>query len=139
MTNIDIIENKLSAIEKYLRILKVYKKYSQKTIEQDVTLKGAVERYLYLVIQSAIDLAEAVISFKNLRKPTEYRETFEILFEKHLIPNSLKEKLIKMTGFRNIVAHDYAKLDFAVVYNVLKNRLTDIQRFSANIKKQFKL
>ncbi|OGJ43008.1 hypothetical protein A3B60_01020 [Candidatus Peregrinibacteria bacterium RIFCSPLOWO2_01_FULL_39_12] len=139
MTSIDIIENKRSAIEKYLKILKTYKKYSQKIIKQNVTLKGAVERYLYLVIQSAIDLAEAVISFKNLRKPTEYRETFEILFEEHLIPNSLKEKLIKMTGFRNVVAHDYTKLDFAVVYNVLKNRLVDIQQFSVAIKKQFKL
>ena len=70
MTNFSVIENKISYLRKYLDILEGYKKYTREQIEKDVDIKGMVERYLYLAVQSAIDLAEAVLSFKYLLKPT---------------------------------------------------------------------
>ncbi len=70
MTNLAVIENKISAIRKYLKILERYKKYSRDEIEGNVDIRGAVERYLYLATQAVIDLADAVIAYKNFRKPT---------------------------------------------------------------------
>ncbi len=70
MTNLSVIENKISAAQKHLKILERYKKYSEKEIEEDLDIRGAFERYLSLAIQSTIDLAEAVISYKNFRKPS---------------------------------------------------------------------
>jgi uncharacterized protein YutE (UPF0331/DUF86 family) len=106
MTNFTVIENKISSIKKYLGILARYQKYTQEEIEKNVDLRGAVERYLYLVAQATIDLAEAIIAFKELRKPTTLGETFRILHEKDIIGQALTEKMIQMTGFRNINAHD---------------------------------
>ena len=34
-----------------------------------------------------------------------------------------------MVGFRNILVHDYARLDLAVVIRVLREDLRDIERF----------
>jgi len=51
MTNISVIESKISSIQKYLKILESYKSYSQKQLENDLHLKGSVERYLYLLAQ----------------------------------------------------------------------------------------
>ena len=65
MTNFSVIENKITAIEKYLDIVRRYQKYSKIEIENNFDLKGAGERYLYLVSQASVDLAEAVVSFKN--------------------------------------------------------------------------
>lgn len=129
MTNITIIENKISSIEKYLKILGGYKKYSKKEIEESVDLKGAVERYLYLVIQSTIELSESVIAFNGFRKPSTMSESFYILQENNIISNELCEKMVRMTGFRNIVSHDYEKLDYEIVYDVLQSRLVDIEEF----------
>jgi len=50
-------------------------------IQDDIDLKGAVERHLYLAAQSTIDLAEALIAFRNLRKPATIAEIFRILQE----------------------------------------------------------
>lgn len=36
MTNLSVIENKISAIKKYLKILERYQKYSQKEITDDI-------------------------------------------------------------------------------------------------------
>jgi Uncharacterized conserved protein len=134
MTNYSVIENKISYLEKYLGILKRYKQYSREQIEKDVDIKGMVERYLYLLTQSAIDLAEAILSLKNLRKPTTFSETFIILEEAKIIDGTLAEKMIKMVGFRNILAHDYAEINYDIVYDVLQNKLSDIENLFSKLK-----
>ena len=134
MTNQAVIENKISAVRKYLKILERYKKHSRADIEKSIDLRGAVERYLYLVVQAAIDLAEAVISFKNFRKPSTLAESFRVLEEEGLIQNDLTEKLAQMAGFRNIIAHDYGEIDYEIVYNILQNGLNDIEKFINNIQ-----
>lgn len=139
MTHINIIENKISSVEKYLKILEGYKKYSVDEINNDLTLKGAVERYLYLVSQATIELADAIVSLKDLRKPTVYSEVFDILREEGLISGKLAEQLIKMTGFRNVVAHDYEKVNFDIIYEVLQNKLGDIEEFIKEIKNKLKI
>jgi len=133
MTNLSIIENKISSGKKYLKILERYQKYSQEEIENDIDRRGAVERYLYLAAQSAIDLADTVIAYKNFRKPTTLSESFHILEENGIISPELTEKMVKMTGFRNVVAHDYEKINYGIIYDVLKNRLGDIEIFLEKI------
>ncbi len=135
MTNISVIENKLSSAKKYLSILDIYKKYSKDEIENDLTIRGAVERYLYLVSQSAIDLAEAIISYKKLRKPTTMSESFYILGEEKLINEKLIKKMAKLVGFRNIMAHDYEKVDYNIVHDILNSRLKDIEDFLDSVEK----
>ena len=129
MTNINVIENRISAVKKYLKILEEYKHYSQKEIEDDINLRGAVERYLYLAVQTGIDLASALVSQGNFRKPTTTAENFHILKEEKIIPAELAEKLVKMVGFRNFIVHDYGKINYDIVYDVLQNRLEDIKKF----------
>lgn len=129
MTNFTTVENKISDVKKYLKILENYKKYSVEEIKKDITLKGAVERYLYLATQAAIDLGEAVIAYKNFRKPTTMSEVFYILNEEKIISADLTDKMAKMSGFRNIIAHDYEKVNYDIVYDVLQNRLKDIEKF----------
>ncbi|TSC93889.1 MAG: hypothetical protein CEN87_718 [Parcubacteria group bacterium Licking1014_1] len=139
MTNFSIIENKITSIGKYLNIVGKYRKYSKDEIEKNLDLSGAVERYLYLVSQACIDLAEAVVSFKDFRKPTTYRESFEILEEEKIISVELREKMVKMSGFRNVIAHDYAEINYDTVYDVLQNKLIDIEQFISEIKKSLNI
>lgn len=134
MTNLSVIENKISSVQKYLTVLQRYKTYSQKEIADDIDRRGAVERYLYLAVQTTIDLAEAVISFKNLRKPSTMGESFYIINEADIVPPDLTEQLVKMTGFRNVIAHDYEKLNYDIVYDVLQKRLVNIEKFLEAIK-----
>lgn len=139
MSSIKVIENKISSVRKYLKILQRYKGYKKEEIEGNIDIRGAVERYLYLAVQSAIDLAEAVIAYKGFRKPTTMSEAFDILNEERLIPAKLTNELVKMVGFRNILTHDYEKLDYKIVYNVLQNGRKDIESFLKRIEERLKL
>lgn len=135
MTNLTVIENKISAVKKYLKILARYKKYSVAELTGNTDLKGAAERYLYLATQATIDLADAVIAYKKLRKPTTFSESFHILNEEKIISDALTEKLVKMAGLRNIIAHDYEKINYEIIVDVLQNRLGDINKFLTAIGK----
>ena len=134
MTNLSVIENKISSNRKYLKILKRYKVYSRQEIEENVDIRGAVERYLYLAAQAAIDLAEAVIAYKGFRKPTTMSEAFYILNEEDIVSGELTEKMVRMVGFRNVMAHDYEKVNYDIVYDVLQNRLADVAEFIERIE-----
>ena len=139
MSNLNVIETKISHIQKYLNLLNRYKKFSQKEIEQNPDLKGALERYLYLAVQATLDLGEAIISFKEFRRPGAYTEVFYILDEEKLISKDLSEKLVNMTKFRNIIAHDYEKVDFGILYDALQNRLIDIEAFIYAVREKLDL
>lgn len=134
MTNLNIIENQISLTKKYLKLLTYYQKLSEEQIKVDPHLKGGLERYLYLATQSAIDLSEAMIAYQKLRKPTTMAESFEILAEEGIVSQPLSEKLIRMVGFRNIIAHNYTELDYKIVFDVLHHRLKDIEDFLQSVQ-----
>lgn len=136
MSSLTVIETKISHIQKYLQLLERYKKFSQKDLEQNPDLRGAVERYLYLATQATLDLGEAAIAFSEFRRPGTYTEVFYILDETEFISKDLSERLVNMTKFRNIIAHDYEKLDFGIVYDALQNRLGDIEEFIKAVKEK---
>ncbi|MBF0328726.1 MAG: DUF86 domain-containing protein [Nitrospirae bacterium] len=139
MSSIKVIENKISSAKKYLKIILRYKKYKKEEIESNIDIRGAVERYLYLTVQASIDLAEAVIAYKNYRKPTTMSEAFDILNEERIISLKLADKLVKMVGFRNIITHDYEKIDYQILYNVLQTGRFDIEIFLRKIEEKLKL
>ena len=133
MTNINVLENQISEVKKYLTIVGRYAKLSRRAIEDDINLRGAAERYLYLVCQALIDLAESYIAFRNFRKPGSMSEIFYILEEEKVIAAKMREKMVNMVGFRNYLAHDYGKIDYEIVEDVLTNGLKDIQQFCRTI------
>lgn len=139
MTSIDVIENRISSVKKYLKYVERYRKYSQSELENSIDLKGAFERYLYLVCQSSIDLAEAVISYRRYRKPSSMHESFEILHEEEIISFDLMQNLVAMAGFRNVITHGYDKLDFGKMYAILQDDLKDVRMFLDVIIENFHL
>lgn len=139
MTSLMVIENKISFIRKQLGILENYKKYSLEELSRSEELQAALERRLYLVTQATIDLAEAVVAYRSFRKPTTYSEAFDILCEEALIERDLCEKLVKMTGFRNRIAHAYENMNMEVIYDVLQNGMPDIKAFIIVIGNKFNL
>jgi uncharacterized protein YutE (UPF0331/DUF86 family) len=134
MTNVDVLKNKISEIQKYFQLLKNYQNVKKDDLIKDATLKGAVERYLYLICQATIDFAEALISYLNLRTPSTYGEIFEILGEQNLITKEMVLKMKKMVGFRNILAHAYGEINIDIIFEVLKKDIQDFTFFIEEIK-----
>ncbi len=134
MTNIDIIKRKISEVEKYLKMIFKYKNISSKKVSDDEILRGAIERHLYLLCQSTIDLGEIMIAYLKLRTPSTYAEIFEILEENSIIDKNLALKMKKMTGLRNILAHAYGEVNLDIVLEILQKDIGDFLLFLQEAK-----
>ena len=101
---------------------------------ENVRLKKAVERSLHVAIEACLDLARHVIAREGFRFPQDYQDTFRVLADERVVSQTLLPSLLDMARFRNLIVHDYAKIDDVKVYEILRNRLGDFDAFAEAIR-----
>ena len=110
--------------------LKALQRVTFDEYEANKVLRGYVERTLQVCVQICLDISGHLIAEFGFRHPNDNRDTFVVLREEGIIPEEFLPNLLNMAGFRNIVVHDYARVDNAIVYGILKRRLGDFDRFA---------
>lgn len=135
MTLKEKVIGKLEKLREYSGYLNGYKEHSLEDLKKDPTIRGAVERYLHLSAECVIDIAEILISELGLRKPEEYREAIDILGESGILPDEFAYNFSPIAGFRNILVHEYAKIDLEEVFRHLQRDLGDFDKFAGYIIK----
>jgi len=104
----------------------------------DYKLKAIGERYFEKIIKAVIDLSFMIIKLKNLKQPEYEKEVFDVLNNEKIISSKLKEKLKDAKGMRNIIAHEYGRIDNELVFHSLVEELIpDVQEFLDQIKNMF--
>lgn len=129
MVDRDLILRKLSDLETYLGQLASYRGLDVEDYRSDWKTQRIVERTLHLAIETCMDVADHVVADRRLRVPETGAETFEVLAEAQIITTDLAASLGRMVGFRNILVHDYARLDPFLVINALREDWRDLERF----------
>lgn len=129
MVKRDVVIARLNKLSEYIGFLNKVKGYSKKEYIEDPFIYGASERFLHLSIECVLDISNHAISDMRFRKPSSNKDIFQVLLENKIIPEKLKMNLSNMAGFRNILVHDYIKLDREVVYDIIINNLKDIEDF----------
>nr|MDO8089809.1 DUF86 domain-containing protein [Candidatus Sigynarchaeota archaeon] len=69
-----------------------------------------------------------------MKKPSTYRESFEILADSNIIPPSLADDLSDLAGFRNVLVHGYWKLNLKEVYSVLQKDFVFLEEFKRIVR-----
>ncbi len=134
MVRREVVIFRIDKLKEYLRYLEDVKKYSREEYIKNPLIYGSTERFLHLTIECVMDIANHLISDLRFRKPESNRDVFDILYENDIIDRKLKENLCNMASFRNILVHDYLKLDREIVYDIILNNLGDIITFVNIIK-----
>jgi uncharacterized protein YutE (UPF0331/DUF86 family) len=116
-----------------ISFLKKIKNYSVEEYISNPMIYGSSERFLHLTIECVLDIGNHLISDFRLRRPESNKDIFIILCENKIINHELKNSLCNMAGFRNILVHDYMKLDRDIVYEIIVNNLKDIEAFVGDI------
>ncbi|AWI04532.1 type VII toxin-antitoxin system HepT family RNase toxin [Clostridium drakei] len=129
MVKREIVISRIDKLNEYINILKSVKKYDKKKYIDDPLIYGSSERFLHLSIECVLDIGNHVISDMRYRKPENNKDIFLVLHENKIINEKLKNNLCNMAGFRNILVHDYMKLDRGLVYDIINNNLKDIEAF----------
>ena len=100
-------------------------------------VSGLVKAFGNLRAVDGVDLAidaGAHILAGEFREPTdEYREIPERLLARGVISTETTRRLASLSGFRNILVHEYAEIDLGRVALGL-GRLGDIEAFVADVE-----
>lgn len=129
------IKSKIKEIENYASELQEIVPRKFHDYLHDLKTKAACERYFEKIIEAVIDLAFLVIKDYGFKIPEEDKEAFDILFNERVISKRLSGKLKDAKGMRNIIAHEYGKVDDKIVFESITEELEgDVREFISNIK-----
>jgi len=127
VVNKEVIRKRLNRLDEYLEILYSLRKYSFETFIGNPEHYGSTERFLHLSIEAINDIGNHIIADDALGVVDSYSDIPTILYQKGLIDLEMREKWIRMIGFRNTLVHEYIEIDRQIVYRVLQSGLGDIK------------
>jgi uncharacterized protein YutE (UPF0331/DUF86 family) len=128
-----LILRKLADLDQYLDQVSEYRNITVEEYRKDWKTQRIVERTLQLAIEVCLDIANHVIADRRLRVPATHAETFTVLAEAGLLDSAQRDAMIRMSGFRNLIVHEYARIDPDMVLRTLREHLGDFTRFKTAV------
>lgn len=124
---------KLERLDEYLGYLKDIQKVHKQVFVTDYHFYGLAERYLQLAIEIILDIGKLIVIAEGFRRPEDNQDIFAVLHERGILSAELAGETIGIANFRNILVHDYEKIDREIVYQKLQRNLDTFTKFKRTI------
>lgn len=131
MVNKNVLAARLERLREYLEILKAVQGYDLNRFVKEPFIYGTAERNLHLAIECLLDIGNHVISDRGYPKPENYADIFRILKEQGVVSSRLLHDLEGMAAFRNVLVHDYLRLDREKVYRIVCEKTKVMEKLAA--------
>jgi uncharacterized protein YutE (UPF0331/DUF86 family) len=128
--NETILNKKISIERCIVQVQKYYALPSDIPFRENYLIQDAIAMNLQRLGELAIDIANYLIKKKKLGLPQDSADAFELLQRGGLISESLTKHMKGMVGFRNIVVHEYQKLDLDIMIDVIEHHLHEPLEFA---------
>jgi uncharacterized protein YutE (UPF0331/DUF86 family) len=133
MVDPQILASIIGRLRNYLRKLRILVALPQGTFLQDFTNVESAKHLLQVSIECCLDIAHHIVADEGYRTPTDYYDTFIVLYENGILPEAFMPTLRKMVGFRNRVVHLYWEVDDVAVHRILQENLGDFETYIRHI------
>jgi uncharacterized protein YutE (UPF0331/DUF86 family) len=129
----EIILERLKELDTDLQELSRYRSKSPEELGASLSVRWTVERGLIAAANLIFDVADHILGGHFSVYPTTYEESLECLHTRGVIPGALYQKLKGLGGFRNILVHDYLRIDLGEVQRILIKAFEVFPAFSREI------
>jgi len=131
------IRDHLQRLNRYSLLLGRIREISFEKFQNDEMLQASAERFLQLAIESCLNVGNRIISLQQFEKPIKPPETYADIFigmeSLGVIDKALRERLVQMARFRNMLVHVYWELDKRMVYEIIQQNLQDFRIFQDKV------
>lgn len=117
--DVDVARNKLAAIEHTCDVLASLGDIDADRLRDDPVVAAAVERLIGRLVDLAVDVNSHLAVALLGRAPSEYRESFDLMAQAGVIEMAMAVRLKPSVGMRNVIVHEYVRLDLARVAAVV--------------------
>jgi len=133
-----MLEQKFQELHRYLKELEVTRKITWDEFNASLATQWQISHGLQLSIQILIDAGNHILAALGENQVEDYVDIIDKLGEKNIIPSEFARSIRGMAGLRNLLVHEYARVDLKKVYSVLQNRLGDFHLFVEYINQYIK-
>lgn len=137
MVNIEVIKQRLNQLSVSVDKIERFKNLSLEEFLEDDMVQDVVEYNLFIAINMMVDIATHIVIDNNMGNPQTLDDAFEILNREKVINDDETKNYRNMVGLRNILSHEYLKIDKNIIFNILQNNLIDIKKFILLIHENF--
>ena len=135
MIDKSLVERKIDIILENMKYLQDVREIQEENFFASFEKIQASKHSLQEAIEACIDIANHIIASMDFKRAETYADMFERLAENRIIGQELKEKLMNMAKFRNLLVHAYGKVDVKRLWKILQEDLQDILSFVREIEK----
>ncbi|MBI3824419.1 MAG: DUF86 domain-containing protein [Candidatus Rokubacteria bacterium] len=100
---------------------------------QQTAARRACERLLHIAVEAVLDVCALLVTGLRLGLPGEEDDLFEKLRRGHAISEPLADTLRRMKGLRNLLVHEYGRVNDRMVFDVVSQRLGDFEDFKGEV------
>lgn len=118
---------RFARLEEALRRLKAHAGVEREAFLRDADLRDIVDRNFQVALEALIDLANYTVASRGLPKPETNAELFSVLAGASLLSERLARALRGWVGFRNVLVHEYARIDYELVHKALTAELDQLE------------
>ena len=131
--NLDRLRDLAGHLRDALRQLRDIARATRDAFLLDPRSVNSAKYLLIVATEAALDICNHIAARKSGRSPEDYPDCMTILAEIGAIDTPLRDRLVRMARFRNLLVHLYARVDDAEVYRVLRENLGDLDEYLASI------
>ena len=121
----DVLINKAATIERCVARAREEYNANPQGFETDYTRQDAAILNIQRACNAAIDMGQYLVRRERLGIPQRARDAFDLLATHGWIDTALADSLKRMTGFRNLVVHDYQSLQLPIAIQIIQHHLDD--------------
>lgn len=131
----DVIQRRSQEVLAFCEDLKKLSNISREDFLKNTERQHAVMHLLQLAIEGSLSLGNHIVSRKHLGVPDTYQDIFALLEKGGILPSEFAKEMMKMARFRNRLVHVYWQMDLEQIYEILKTRLGDFEKYVEFVKK----
>lgn len=131
----DTLLKRLNGIQNEIRELQALAEMPFEKFKNDIGFKLA-QFHLHRALEGVFHIGTHILSRIPGAQVSEYKGIARKLGEIGIVDKTFAETtLVKMAGYRNRIVHFYADITPSEIYDLIKYHLTDIDVFSAGVKR----
>ena len=124
----ELIEERLLFLEKQIEM------FEGKNVWSSSLEHAALERLTQMMIESILDVGNAMIDGFIMRDPGSYEDIIDILEDEKVISNEMAKDLKVMVQYRKSLVQEYTRIDHEDVKNIFSKILPSIKLVGGSVR-----
>ena len=129
MADSDLILARAGSVRSHLKRVFEKRNVDLDGFLKDIDRQESILFNMQMAVQNCIDIAAHIISENGLGVPGSTTEMFYLLEKHGYLNHDLAGRMVKAVGFRNLIVHEYGKIELEHVYEIAQDDIKDLNEY----------